>query len=167
MRLYKRIFATCMAVLFVLLDTSVLPFSGINMLYCPRMALLSVITIALLLGRTQGILYGAVAGVLMDITVSIPMGLTSIVYTVAGFVSGYLGRKSRYALLSSIISPIISMLIYELAQAGYYIANAGIFSGDMFLMMLIRILIGTFLVQILYLLFNLVLKTKHSRYARR
>ncbi|MBQ3080540.1 MAG: rod shape-determining protein MreD [Clostridia bacterium] len=167
MRLYKRIFLISMVLLSILLDTSVLPFTGINMLYTPKVALLTIVVIALLLGRTQGILYGAVAGVLMDITVAIPTGLVSIVYTVSGLISGYIGRKSRYRMLSSVIAPVLSMLIYEITLMVYYFSSAGAVTGSMFLMALVRTVIGTVIVQLMYLGFNLVLKPKHSRYLRR
>ena len=60
MPLKKRLFAFAVSILFLLIDTSVIPFTGLNTAYMPRLSLLSVITIALLAGRTQGILYGAI-----------------------------------------------------------------------------------------------------------
>ena len=159
MPLKKRLFAFAVSILFLLIDTSVIPFTGLNTAYMPRLSLLSVITIALLAGRTQGILYGAITGVLTDITLTIPTGLVSALYTIAGFLAGWIGRKMRVRILSSIVAPIASMLVYYFMQAQTVAASQA-------LAMLARVGIGTVLIQPLYLLYNLVLKPKRSRYAR-
>ncbi len=166
MPLKKRLFAFAVSILFLLIDTSVIPFTGLNTAYVPRLSLLSVITIALLAGRTQGILYGAITGILMDITLTIPTGLVSALYTVAGFLAGWIGRKMRVRILSSIVAPIAAMLAYELTMLVYYFMQAQTVSAAQALAMLARAGIGTVLVQPLYLLYNLVLKPKRSRYAR-
>ena len=124
------------------------------------------ITIALLAGRTQGILYGAITGVLTDITLTIPTGLVSALYTIAGFLAGWIGRKMRVRILSSIVAPIVSMLVYELTMLVYYFMQAQTVAASQALAMLARVGIGTVLIQPLYLLYNLVLKPKRSRYAR-
>ncbi len=167
MRLYKRVFCVCMVVLGLLLDTSVMPFSGANIAYMPKFALLSIITIALLMGRTQGILYGMIGGVVMDITLTIPTGLVAVMYTIAGFLAGWIGRGMRVRILSSIIAPIAAMLLYELSLALLFVVNSQTLSGAMLVNALIRTFIGTAIIQILYLLFNAVLKPKHSRYSGR
>ena len=159
MPLKKRLFAFAVSILFLLIDTSVIPFTGLNTAYVPRLSLLSVITIALLAGRTQGILYGAITGILTDITLTIPTGLVSALYTIAGFLAGWIGRKMRARILSSIVAPIVSMLVYYFMQAQTVAASQA-------LAMLARVGIGTVLIQPLYLLYNLVLKPKRSRYAR-
>lgn len=167
MRRRKRLFSTLVVLLFLLIDTSVIPFTGLNTLYVPKLALVAIITLALLMGRTQGILYGAIAGVLMDITVSIPTGLISILYTVCGFLSGLIGRKMRARFWSSIAAPMASMLIYEAVTMFYYVINARALMPFQIVAMLIRVLGATVLVQPLYLLFNAVLKPpRKSRYAR-
>lgn len=166
MPLKKRLFAFAVSILFLLIDTSVIPFTGLNTAYVPRLSLLSVITIALLAGRTQGILYGAITGILTDITLTIPTGLVSALYTIAGFLAGWIGRKMRVRILSSIVAPIVSMLVYELTMLVYYFMQAQTVAASQALAMLARVGIGTVLIQPLYLLYNLVLKSKRSRYAR-
>ncbi len=167
MRLYKRAFATGMIILCILIDTAVIPFEAANPLYYPKFTLLTVITIALLMGRTQGILYGLIGGVLMDISLLIPVGLTSVLYTVCGFLAGYIARKMRVRILSSVIAPIVSMEIYELVMTVYYVSSGGAFEWSMLLQGLIRSAIGCALIQLMYIGFKAVFKPKYSRYEKR
>lgn len=167
MRLSKRLFATGMVILCVLIDTSIIPFEVRNPEYFPKFTLLTILTIALLMGRTQGILYGLVGGVIMDISLLIPTGLVSVLYTVAGFLAGYIGRKMRVRILSSIVAPIIAMLVYEVSMIVYYMSVGGAFEGGMMISALIRTLIGVLLIQIMYIGFKAVFKPRYSRYERR
>ena len=167
MRLSKRIFATAMVLISVILDTAVIPFEAANPEYFPKITLLVILTIALIMGRTQGILYGMVGGVFMDITLMIPTGITSLLFTLAGFIAGFMSRKMRIRLLSSIIAPIVAMLIYEGVMTVYYALSGGSPDSSMILMAILRTLIGCAAIQLLYILFSLVFKPKHSRYARR
>ncbi|MBR3928780.1 MAG: rod shape-determining protein MreD [Clostridia bacterium] len=167
MRLSKRIFATSMVILCVLIDTAVIPFEVANPVYYPKFTLLTIITIALLMGRTQGILYGLVGGVCMDISLLIPVGLTSVLYTLTGFLSGYIGRKMRVRILSSIVAPIVSMMVYEIAMTAYYMSVGGAFDLTMLLNGFIRSVIGCALIQLMYIGFKAVLKPKYSRYEKR
>ncbi len=167
MRLSKRAFATGMIILCVLIDTAVIPFEVANPVYFPKFTLLTIITIALLMGRTQGILYGLIGGVFMDISILIPVGLTSVLYTVTGFLAGYIGRKMRVRILSSIVAPIFSMMVYEIAMTIYYISVGGMFDWTMILNGFIRSVIGCILIQIMYIGFKAVFKPKYSRYEKR
>ena len=167
MRLSKRAFATGMIILCVLIDTAVIPFEVANPVYFPKFTLLTIITIALLMGRTQGILYGLVGGVLMDISILIPVGLTSVLYTVTGFLAGYIGRKMRIRILSSIVAPIVSMMVYEIAMTIYYVSQGGIFEWMMIFEGFVRSVIGCAFIQIMYIAFKAVFKPKYSRYEKR
>lgn len=167
MRLYKRAFATGMVILCILIDTAIIPFEVSNPIYYPNFTLLTIITIALLMGRTQGILYGLIGGVLMDISIQIPVGLTSVLFTVAGFLAGYIARKMRIRILSSIIAPIVAMMVYEIAMTVYYTSVGGAFEWSLIAQSLIRSLIGTALIQIMYIGFKAVFKPKYSRYEKR
>ncbi len=167
MRLYKRVFCVCMVLLGLLLDTSIIPFSSLNPQYMPKFALLAIITIALLMGRTQGILYGMIGGVMMNITLSIPTGLVAVMYTIAGFLAGWIGRGMRIRILSSIIAPIVAMMLYEMSLALLFVVSSQMIIGTMFVNAILRTLIGTAIIQVMYLLFNAVLKPKHSRYSGR
>ena len=166
MRLQKRIFATVMVLAGLLIDTSILPFTGIDTAYAPKLALLSVITIALLMGRTQGLIYGAIGGVVLDITLTVPAGLTSALYILGGFISGWFARKKRGQLVSSIVGPLLSLAVYELAFLGYYVFNAHAVAPEQLIAIVVRVALGVILVQPMYILFNLVLKPRRSRYAR-
>lgn len=167
MRLSKRIFAIFTVLFSVILDSSVIPFEVENPVFVPKITLLVIITIALLMGRTQGILYGMIGGVFMDITLMIPVGITSLLYTLAGFTAGYIGRKMRIRILSSIVSPIVAMLIYEGVMLIYYASTGANVHSAMLIHALVRTLIGCAAIQLLYIAFNAVLKPKHSRYLRR
>lgn len=168
MRLSKRAFATAMVIVSVLIDTAIVPFEVSNPIYWPKFTLLTILTIALLMGRTQGILYGLVGGVLMDISLFIPTGLVSVLYTVAGFLAGHIGRKMKTRILSSIIAPIIAMMTYEIVMFIYYVTMAGgAFESVMLVHALIRTLIGCVLIQFMYLGFKAVFKPKYSRYEKR
>ncbi len=56
--------------------------------YLPMLSLMSVACIGLLLGRTRGTLYGMIAGLIIDITVSTPLGVMTLLYAATGFVCG-------------------------------------------------------------------------------
>lgn len=167
MRLYKRAFATGMVILCILIDTAIIPFEVSNPIYYPKFTLLTIITIALLMGRTQGILYGLVGGLCMDISILIPTGLVSVLFTVSGFLAGYIGRKMRIRILSSIVAPIFSMMVYEISMTVYYVSAGGMFSWSMILYGFVRSLIGCALIQIMYIGFKAVFKPKYSRYEKR
>ena len=167
MRLYKRAFATGMVILCILIDTAIIPFEVSNPIYYPKFTLLTIITIALLMGRTQGILYGLIGGVLMDISILIPVGLTSVLYTVCGFLAGYIARKMRIRILSSIIAPIVSMMLYEIVMTVYYVSAGGAFDWMMLFQGFIRSLIGCAIIQVMYIGFKAVFKPKYSRYEKR
>lgn len=166
MRLKKRIFATAMVLLGLLIDTSILPFTGLNTAYIPKFALLVIITIALLMGRTQGLIYGAVGGVMLDVTLTVPTGLTSALYILGGFISGWFARKKRGQLLSSVIGPLISIAVYEITFLVYYFFTAHAITAHQLIALFVRVALGVLIVQPLYMLFNLVLKPRRSRYAR-
>ena len=119
------------------------------------------------MGRTQGILYGLVGGLCMDISILIPTGLVSVLFTVSGFLAGYIGRKMRIRILSSIVAPIFSMMVYEISMTVYYVSAGGMFSWSMILYGFVRSLIGCALIQIMYIGFKAVFKPKYSRYEKR
>lgn len=149
----------------VLLDISVLP------LVIPRFALMvslmTVVTLGLLLGRTRGALYGLIGGLLMDVLVGSQFGLTTLVYVACGYISGIAGRKYQRYLLTTLIAPLICYLLYELVMVGYvYMVNAQV---EMLIVRdaLILVLVQVALTQLLYLLYNRILKPSWSRYAGR
>ena len=165
MRTRRRIFSICIVLLFMLADASVLPFTGINMLYAPKLALAAAITIALVMGRTQGMIYGAFAGIITDITVSVPIGLTTGLYTMCALASGFLGRKMRSHLMSTVLAALLGFIMYELAMFVYFTLSYSAFDWQRLKYAFLRCIIGTLLVQILYIPFNAILKPRRSRYS--
>lgn len=150
MRTKRRIFCIVFALLGLLLDSSVLPFTGLNMSYVPRICVVNVTLIAIILGATQGIIYGAMSGILLDITVYQPAGLVSVLYTVAGLVSGFLSHRMKPALVT-VVPTFVSLFLYETAMLMYFYFTSGVFPVSHLLPALIRIGIGFVLVQMLYI----------------
>ena len=54
MRARRRLFCIITTLLAVILDASVLPFTGLNMSYVPRLCLVNAALIGTVLGATQG-----------------------------------------------------------------------------------------------------------------
>ena len=162
----RRIFPVLIIILFMIVDTSVIPVITAGWIY-PLMAYTAVLTFALLLGRTRGALYGLIGGLLLDTTASLPFGLMTVLYGFGGFAAGFAGRKLRKSILSTVLAPMLCLIVLEggmliysaLAGSDFYNAQLGR-AG-------IRILINTALVQIEYILFNLVCRPKSVRYESR
>lgn len=166
MRFRKRMFATAVVLLGLLLDTSILPFTSVNPLYMPRFSLCSILTIALLMGATQGILYGAVGGIILDVTLMVPTGLTSALFIVGGMICGWFSHARRRRLISTVVGPFFSLFLYEFAYMVYFYFSAQTLELSQFLALLARVGIGIVLIQLLYLPYYKVLKPHRSRYAR-
>ena len=162
--MFRRFLPIVLIVFALLLDTSVLPVF-VSHWAMPLLLLCTVIVLGLLLGRTRGILYGMIAGLLMDTMVSYPLGLFAVLYLICGYISGIAGRKFQRYLLTVAVTPVICCTIFECGVAGYaYLAGQN-FDGASFLHAVLRIAVETALCQLLYLVYNAILKPKWSRYA--
>lgn len=146
----RKIFCIAFTLLGILMDSSILPFTGLNMSYVPRICLINIITIAVVMGATRGIIYGAAGGILLDITVYQPTGLISLLYTVVGLASGFLTHRVRKRLVT-VVPPLVSLTLFEAAMAFFYYFNTGVFPGTRILPALVRIAISFVLVQVLYI----------------
>ena len=146
----RKIFCIALTLLGILLDSAVLPFTGLNMSYVPRICLINIISIATVMGATRGIIYGAAGGILLDITVYQPTGLISLLYTVMGLVSGFLTHRVRKPLVT-VVPPLVSLVLFEVSMTFYYYFNTGVFPATRILPALIRIAIGFVLVQLLFI----------------
>lgn len=166
MRLRRNLFSFCTVLIGLVIDTSVVPFTGLPTQYAPKFALLTVLTIALLLGRTQGILFAAFGGLLLDVTVSVPTGVNTAVYIACALICGWFSHKRRRHFLFSVLVPLLVLSLYELFFCAYYFLSAYSLSSVQLLSMLIRTGIGVVIIQPMYLIFNKVLKPHRSRYAR-
>ena len=146
----KKIFCIVFMLVGLLLDSSVLPFTGLNMSYVPRVCLVNIVTIAIIMGATQGIIYGAAGGILLDITVYQPTGVISVVYTVLGAVAGFLTHRVKPALVT-IVPTLVAFVLFEASMLVYYYFNAGVFPAARILPALARVGISFTLVQLLYI----------------
>lgn len=164
--MFRRLFPALTVIFLMLVDTSVIPVITSGWIY-PLMAYTAVLTFGLLLGRTRGALYGIIAGLLLDITAVLPFGLMTVLYALSGFASGLAGRKLRRNILSTVLAPLMCLVLFELAMLGYS-ALAG---SDFYLAQLgragVRILINVAIVQLEFLVFSAVCKPQTSRYEMR
>ena len=150
----------------LLLDTSILPVL-IDHWAMPMLLLDSVIVLGLLLGRTRGLMYGTIAGVMLDVSVGSHFGMYFLLYTAFGYLAGIAGRKFQRYLLTTALTPLIILSLFEIIMAVNQIIIGIDPTGAMFIEMAVRIVIQTVLTQFMYLLYNRLLKPKWSRYAAR
>lgn len=164
--MFRRFFPVLICVLFLVIDTSVVPLLTPGWLH-PLLAFTAVLAFGLLLGRTRGALYGIIAGFLLDTSCSLPFGLMTTLYALGGFTVGFAGRKLRKSIFSTVLSPAICLLVFEAAMLGYSALAGSDFYAAQLLRALIRILLNTAIVQIEYLAFNAVVRPKSVRYETR
>ena len=146
-----------------LLDTAVLPFL-IHSLYIPLLSLIGVIVIGLLMGRTRGFLAGMAAGLLLDLTVSSPVGMNVLLFTAAGAIAGFAGRRFRKRMMTTVVVPLVCFVLYESVLL-IYAAMAGLeVTGGTVLVTAVRCAINTVFTQILYLPYAKLLRPAWSRY---
>lgn len=150
MRTRKRLFCIIAALLGLLLDVSVLPFTGLNPAYVPRVCLISIILIGSISGSTSGMIYGALSGILLDITVYSPAGLVAVLYTVCGLISGFIASRSRAATVT-VWPSLVSLTLYEFVMMCAFYFAGGALPAEKLLPALIRIGIAFALVQLLYI----------------
>ncbi len=162
----RRFLPLILLIVSVLLDLTVLPVL-IRSRYLPMMTLITAIEFGLLLGRTRGSLYGMIGGLLIDILTGYPMGLRTVLYIAAGYVSGVAGRRFQRYILTPVVAPLFAIAGYE-AVMGVYAAMSGVSaSGADIQDALIRIALQVVLIQPLYLLYDRMLKPSWSRWAGR
>lgn len=149
-----------------LLDTSVIPIFAVHWAV-PMLLLTTVIVLGLLLGRTNGLLYGMIGGLLMDIIVGYPLGMMAIAYAVLGWVAGFAGFRFQRYLLTVAITPAICLAAFELVMIGYAFLQGQTIDQSVFQYAGARVAIETVLAQVLFLLYNRMLKPTWSRYAAR
>ncbi len=162
----RKFFPTLIVILTLILDTSVVPLIGGGWAH-PLLALTSVLTLGLLLGRTRGALYGIIAGFLLDATTALPFGLMTVLYALCGAGAGFAGRLLRRNILNTILAPGLCLILFEIGMLAYsalagnefYIAQLGR-AG-------VRVLINTALVQAEFLLYNAVCRPEQVRYDMR
>jgi len=157
MRYRRTVFCIVVSLLGIVLDVSVLPYTGLNTAYLPRFCLVNIVLIGSILGITPGLLCGAVTGILLDVTVYSPTGLVAAIYTVCGLGSALISSHSRAALVT-VVPSIASLGLFELAMLITYFFSCGTFPTEKLLPALIRIGIAFVVIQILYIPFVRILK---------
>lgn len=164
--MFRRILPPVFVALTFLLDTAVLPVFSTHWLM-PLFALLTVHTMGLLLGRASGALYGMIGGLLVDITISTPLGLMTSFYTLLGYAGGWFARRLFRRSMGPMISAFICFSVFELGMALYTTVAGAAFVQELFVRALIRIALDAVLVQILYIVYDQIIRPDHSIFFRR
>ncbi len=166
MRLRRRIICIGFTLLTLLTDTSVLPYTGLDMRFVPRVCLVFVILVGTILGSTQGMIYGAMAGILLGITAYQPPGLIAAMYTLCAFSAGFISRRIRPALVT-VLPPAGGYMMYEASMLIYRYFSTGYLPVGNLVYMLIRLVIALALVQLMYIPGIRLLKPSSIGKARR
>ena len=166
MRFRRRVFCITLTLLTLLIDTSVLPFTGLNMSYVPRICLTFVILTGTILGSTQGIIYGATAGILLGITVYQPQGMVAAMYTISAFSAGFVSKRIKPALVT-VIPPLTGYILYEISMLIYYYVTTNYFPFGELGPVGIRLVIALALIQLMYIPGIRILKPSSIGRARR
>lgn len=150
----------------ILLDATILPMVY-NHWFMPLFALVTVHCLGLLLGRTRGVLYGMIAGILVDISVSTPLGLMTLFYAALGYLGGWFGRKMFRNPLMPVIASLVCFTLFELGMAIYTTLASATMEKMLFFRALIRLFADVAATQLLYIVYDWLLKPSHSRFAPR
>lgn len=162
--MFRKILPFLILLLTLLLDQTILPVF-VEHWALPSFLFCSIIVLGLLLGRTRGLLYGLIGGLLTDVLVATPLGLLTLIYAGCGYLSGIAGRRFQRYVLTVAVTPLLCLLIRE-AGLAFYAYLAGQFLNNQTLSQaLMRVGIETVLCQFIYLLYNVMLRPKWSRYA--
>ena len=164
--MFRKILPSLLAVLTFLLDTAVLPVF-VTPWWMPTFALLTVHTLGLLLGRTRGTLFGMLTGLAVDISLSTPLGLMTLFYGLLGYAGGWFGRRMFRKPLAPLVSSVVCFTVFELGMTGYTALAGAAFSTDMLIHALIRTAIDVVLIEILYVIYDWLIKPSRSRFAPR
>ena len=162
----RRILPFVLIAVFFLLDTAVVPMLT-NAWFVPVFGMILVHCLGFLLGRTRGLLYGMLMGLLVDITVSTPLGLMTLIDALLGYAGGWFGRMMWRTKLAPVISGLVCFTLYELFMDVYVIFMATQYDSGLFLRSLVRIPIYTALVYAGQALLDKLLKPNRSRFAPR
>ncbi len=143
----RRIMPTALVLLAMIADTSMVPFL-IQGPHVVSLTFVTVIAIAIYLGRMHGMLYGMIGGLLLDITVGYPLGFNTFLYIALGFAAGTIAyepeseqrtRQAGYRLYARrALTFFGAALVAEVIIFGYQYFNTALIAGIYFLNILIR-----------------------------
>ena len=152
----RRIVPVALVLLAVMIDTSVIPALFRNT-WTVSLTLVTVLALAVGLGRISGILAGTLGGLLIDILVGYPVGFRMALFVLAAFVAGligYLPEKERilagrrlYA--RRLVAYLLVLAFLELIVYGYEYFTTALFEWRYLLNALIRAGISTALCMLL------------------
>jgi rod shape-determining protein MreD len=160
---FQKVFPFLLVLFGVLIDVSIIPvFSESPIL--PVISLCIVVSLGMARGHMRGMLYGLLAGLLLDVTVCNPMGLMTIVYTLAGYLAGFTYGGKKRSLLRVFLLPLAAIALYEFSMMGYlYVVSGSLMLGDGASVAL-RVALGAVLMQGLYFIFAALFGPKRSQY---
>ena len=163
--MFRKLFPWFITLFMALVDTSVVPFLT-NSPFTPLFSLTTIVALGLLLGRRRGALLGLMAGLAVDILVNEPYGLMTIIFTGAGFVSGFAGRKFMNHMWTTVLTPVA---VFALMEGILFLYQAFARAAEVRLLAYgaARVGIQTAMVQALYVLYNAILRPRLSRYGAR
>ena len=148
-----------------LLDTALLPVFTHHWLL-PVFSLVVVQCYGLLLGRSRGLMHGIILGLLVDISVSTPFGLMTVIYALMGYMGGWFKVMMWRSRLVEVISGAACFAAYELLMDIYVTFFSAQLSGWLFVYSLVRVPMYAALVFLFCRVLDWLLKPSHSRFAR-
>ncbi len=161
----KRLMPWVLLAVAFLLDTVIVPqFTSFWLV--PVFTILLIHCFGLLLGRTRGLLLGMIAGLVMDISVSTPLGLMTLLGAALGYAGGWFGRLMWTNRLCPVISSAICFTVYELAMDVYVTLSAAQFETGLLVRSLCRVPVYTLLIWGAHIALKKVLRPGNPYYTR-
>ncbi len=162
----RRILPFLLIAAVFLLDSAVLP-ALTHFWLVPVFGMVLVHCLGLLLGRARGLLYGMIMGLLVDITVSTPLGLMTVIYALLGYAGGWFGRVLWRTRLAPVVSAAVCFSLYEFVMDMYVIVMSLQFEPALALRSLARVPVYVALVYAGQYLLDKLLKPSRSRFVPR
>ena len=160
----RKLLPPVLVVIAILLDFTVIP-EFLQSAYLPLLTLVLVHALGLTLGRSRGALFGLIAGILVDISVSTPLGLMTVVATALGYLGGFFVRRVRRSPWWGVFSAALGFVGAELILNFYVILASGQISAGLLLAALIRVGLDILCVQAACFVLDRLLRPSRSPYA--
>lgn len=161
----RRLLPSLLLAAAFLLDTVIVP-QFTTFWLVPIISLLLIHCFGLLLGRTRGLLLGMIAGLALDISVSTPLGLMTLIGAALGYAGGWFGRLMWRSRLSPLISSVICFTLYELAMDVYVMLMSAQLESGLILRSLGRVPVYVLLVWGAHIWLKRVLRPGNPYYTR-
>ena len=147
----SRFMPAALVIMALLIDTSVVPFVLANP-FIVSLTLVTVLELAIYLGRMHGMLYGTLGGLLLDILVGYPLGFNTFRFIILGFLAGTVAyepveertRKAASRLyLRRALTLFAAVLASEIVVYAYQYFNTALLNGVYFRNIGIRTALST------------------------